>query len=259
MVNFVQKDRYTYEDLVEIIRILRSPEGCPWDKVQTHASIRRGFLEEAYEAVEAIDLNDPAMLCEELGDVMMQVVFHASLEEDAGRFNMDDVADGVVKKLLYRHPHVFGSESLPNPEAVLDRWDVLKRAEKGQRSTSDAIDAVARSLPGLWRSEKMQSKAAKAGLDREDTRQALTHLAARTDTLQQAVETQDAAGVEEALGDVLFAAVKVGQREGIDPESAIHRACERYLAQFRQVEGAAAGCRLSPEELDALWEKAKQS
>ena len=164
MVNFTRKPRYGYEDLLEIIRLLRSPEGCPWDKVQTHASIRRGLLEEAYEAAEAIDLDDAGLLQEELGDVMMQVVFHADIEKDRGRFTMEDVVDGVVKKLLYRHPHVFGSAHEDSPESVLISWDQLKRAEKGQATTGEAMEAVARSLPGLWRAEKLQKKGGGRGL-----------------------------------------------------------------------------------------------
>ena len=132
MINFVRKSRYDYADALEIIRLLRSEDGCPWDKVQTHKSIRRGMLEEAYEACEAIDLEDPVLLQEELGDVLMQVIFHADIEKDAGRFTMDDVCDGMVKKLLFRHPHVFGSAHEDSPESVLVSWDKLKRQEKGQ-------------------------------------------------------------------------------------------------------------------------------
>ena len=143
MINFVRKPRYDYNDLLEVIRLLRSPEGCPWDKVQTHESIRRGLLEEAYEAAEAIDARDTDLLKEELGDVLMQVVFHADIEKDAGHFDMDDVCDGVVKKLLFRHPHVFGAAHEDSPESVLVSWDKLKRREKGQKTTADALDAVA--------------------------------------------------------------------------------------------------------------------
>lgn len=163
MINFTRKPRYGYEDLLEIIRLLRSPEGCPWDRVQTHQSIRRGVLEEAYEAAEAIDTDNAALLKEELGDVLMQVVFHAGIEADAGRFDMDDVCDGVVKKLLYRHPHVFGNGQTETADTVPASWEQLKRQEKGQKCTADALDAVARSLPGLWRAEKIQKKAAEAG------------------------------------------------------------------------------------------------
>lgn len=264
MVNFVQKDHYAYADLVEIIRILRSPEGCPWDRVQTHASLRRGLLEEAYEVAEAIDLADPAGLCEELGDLLMQVVFHASLSEDAGGFTMDDVADGVVKKLIYRHPHVFGNESLADSDAVLDRWEVLKRAEKSQQSTADAMDSVAKSLPALWRSEKIQSKAAKAGFDWDDRLGALDQLEEEIRELRQAAETEEDEPFFEELGDVLFAAVKAGQCRGLDPEAALHAACEKFTARFRRMETrlSAQGREMReipPAELRTVWNEVKRS
>lgn len=165
MVDFQCKKRYSYEDLLHIMALLRSPGGCPWDREQTHASLRRNFLEESCEVVEAIDRGDSAGLCEELGDALLQVVFHAQLETEQGGFTMEDVVDGICKKLVYRHPHVFGSEHVENSSEELDRWETLKRAEKGQQSAADAVDAVARTLPALWRAEKIQSKAAKAGFD----------------------------------------------------------------------------------------------
>jgi tetrapyrrole methylase family protein/MazG family protein len=264
MVDFVEKDRYTYEDLLEIIRLLRSPDGCPWDKIQTHASIRRGLLEEAYEAAEAIDNDDPVSLCEELGDVLMQVVFHASLSGDAGQFTMDDVTDGVVKKLLYRHPHVFGHEQAQTSGEVLVRWDELKRREKGQRSTSDAMDSVARSLPSLWRSEKILEKAAKAGFDRSDSSGALDKLCEETDELRRAVAAGSEDAIAEKIGDVLFAAAGIAQRCGVDPEAAVHAACEKFLGRFRRVEDELTQENrpmdaASSEELAALWNRAKQS
>ena len=261
MIDFVRKPRYGYDDLLEIIRLLRSPEGCPWDKVQTHESIRRGLLEEAYEAAEAIDTGDTALLKEELGDVLMQVVFHADIERDTGRFDMDDVCDGVVKKLLFRHPHVFGAAHEDSPESVLVSWDKLKRLEKGQKTTADALDAVARSLPGLWRAEKLQKKAADAGFDWPDVQGALDKLDEETAELRQAV--RDGANVEEELGDVLFAAVKVGRFCGVDPETAVNGTCEKFIRRFRAMEEAAAaeGRSLSDmmlEEMTALWNGAKE-
>jgi tetrapyrrole methylase family protein/MazG family protein len=197
MLDFERKNRYGYADLLEIIRLLRSENGCPWDKVQTHRSIRRGMLEEAYEAAEAIDRDDTAMLREELGDVLMQVVFHADLAAEEGRFSMEDVCDEVVKKLLYRHPHVFGDAHEDSPESVLVSWDKLKRAEKGQATAADALDSVARSLPGLWRAEKLQKKAAGAGFDWPDVRGALDKLDEETGELRRAVESGE--GVAEEL------------------------------------------------------------
>lgn len=159
MVHFKEKARYDYDDLLEIIRVLRSPEGCPWDQVQTHQSIRRGLLEEAYEAAEGIDRDDADLLREELGDVLMQVVFHADIERQRGRFTMEDVVDGVVKKLIFRHPHVFGgAEPEKDAQSVLVSWDAIKRQEKHQRTTTQAMDSVARSLPALWRAEKLQKR-----------------------------------------------------------------------------------------------------
>ena len=258
MVDFTQKAQYTVEDLRRIVALLRAPGGCPWDGAQTHESIRRNFIEEAYEVAEAIDEQSPAHLKEELGDVLLQVVFHASLEEDAGRFDLDDVADGICKKLIYRHPHVFGDGG----EGTAESWEALKRREKGQQTTAQALDAVARSLPGLWRAEKLQSKAARDGFDWPDISGALDKLDEEVSELHRA-----AAGdgdVTEELGDVLFAAVKGGRFAGVDPEVAIHGTCEKFIRRYRAVEeGAAAMGRsvdqLPLETLEALWVEAKGS
>ena len=262
MINFVRKPQYGYEDLLEIIRLLRSEDGCPWDKAQTHQSIRRGLLEEAYEAAEAIDNDDPVLLKEELGDVLMQVVFHADIESDAGRFTIDDVCDGVVKKLLFRHPHVFGSACEDSPESVLVSWDKLKRQEKGQKTVADSMDSVARSLPGLWRAEKLQSKAASAGFEWPDVQGALDKLEEEVAELRRAVE--EGGDVPEELGDVLFAAVKVGRFCACDPEDAVNGTCEKFIRRFRAVESGAAAqgrevSQLSLEEMTALWNEAKRS
>ncbi len=262
MINFVRKPQYGYEDLLEIIRLLRSEDGCPWDKAQTHQSIRRGLLEEAYEAAEAIDNDDPVLLKEELGDVLMQVVFHADIESDAGRFTIDDVCDGVVKKLLFRHPHVFGSECEDSPESVPVSWDKLKRQEKGQKTVADSMDSVARSLPGLWRAEKLQNKAASAGFEWPAVQGALDKLEEEVGELRRAVE--EGGDVPEELGDVLFAAVKVGRFCACDPEDAVNGTCEKFIRRFRAVENGAAAqgrevSQLSLEEMTALWNEAKRS
>ena len=262
MINFVRKPQYGYEDLLEIIRLLRSEDGCPWDKAQTHQSIRRGLLEEAYEAAEAIDNDDPMLLKEELGDVLMQVVFHADIESDARRFTIDDVCDGVVKKLLFRHPHVFGSQREDSPESVLVSWDKLKRQEKGQKTVADSMDSVARSLPGLWRAEKLQNKAASAGFEWPDVQGALDKLEEEVAELRRAVEEDG--DVPEELGDVLFAAVKVGRFCACDPEDAVNGTCEKFIRRFRAVENGAAAqgrevSQLSLEEMTALWNEAKRS
>ena len=260
MVNFELKSRYDYDDLLQVIHILRSPGGCPWDQEQTHQSIRREFLEETYEAVEAIDSGDVALLREELGDVLMQVVFHADIESDAGRFTMADVVDEITKKMIYRHPHVFADVQADNTEQVLINWEQLKQTEKGQKTATDTLESVARTLPGLWRAEKIQKKAAKAGFDWADISGALEKLEEEAAELRAAVES--GRGGEEELGDVLFAAVKVGRFAGVDPETAISGTCEKFIRRFRAVEEAVAarGAAMSDlplEELTALWEQAK--
>ena len=262
MVNFELKSHYDYEDLLRVIHILRSPGGCPWDQEQTHASIRREFLEETYEALEAIDRDDPVLMQEELGDVLMQVVFHADIEADAGRFTMDDVCDGIVKKMIYRHPHVFGTVEADTTEQVLVNWEALKRKEKGQQTNTQALDSVARTLPQLWRAEKVQKKAAKAGFDWPDIYGALDKLDEETAELRQAVVEQS--NVAEELGDVLFAAVKVGRFAGIDPEAALYETCEKFIRRFRLMEEAVTRQgttmdKLSIAELDELWKEAKRS
>ena len=260
MILFPKKDSYTYQDLLDIIAILRSPDGCPWDRVQTHESIRRGLLEEAYEAAEGIDKNDPALLCEELGDLLMQVVFHADIEKDAGRFTMDEVCDGVVKKLLYRHPHVFGDAHEDTPEGVLVSWDALKRTEKGQKTTADAMDSVARSLPGLWRAEKIQKKAAADGFDFADIHGAMDKLHEEVSELEEAV--REGTNISEEIGDVLFAAVKVARFAGIDPETAISATNEKFIRRFRAMECNILAknvdiAQLSLDELSNMWDNVK--
>ena len=158
------KENYTFDDLQSIMEILRSPEGCPWDREQDHSSIRKNFIEETYEVAEAIDADDPAMLCEELGDVMMQVVFHTEIEKGIGRFEMNDVINGVCKKLVYRHPHVFGDVTADTAEKVLVNWDALKKAEKGHKDIGDVLASVPTTLPALMKAQKMIKKATKAGV-----------------------------------------------------------------------------------------------
>ena len=252
MVNFERKETYSLQDLIEILRILRAPGGCPWDRAQTHLSDRRNFLEEAYEAAEAFDRDDPALMCEELGDMLMQVLFNIHIEEDAGRFTTDDVTDHICKKLIFRHPHVFGTAAADTSEEVLVNWEALKRQEKGQQTTADAMDAVARSLPALWRADKLQSKAAKAGFEFAGVSGALDKLDEETRELREAVER--GTNFSEELGDVLFAAVKAGRFLNVDPEDALNATCEKFIARFRRVEEACAarGAEMSSLPLDEL-------
>ena len=262
MVDFQYKDSYGVKDLEEIVRLLRAPGGCPWDAEQTHQSIRRNFLEEAYEAVEAIDEQSPEHLKEELGDVLLQVVFHARMEQEEGRFDLDSVADGICKKLIFRHPHVFGNVSVSGTGEVLSNWEDLKRQEKGQATNTDTLQAVARSLPALWRAEKVQKKAKKAGFDWPDISGALDKLSEELAELNAAVA--EGSNVEEELGDLLFSAVNVSRFLKVDPETALGKATDKFISRFQKVEALAQTQGtpmedMSLAELDKLWERAKQA
>jgi len=235
MVNFKYKDIYTFDDLIEVLRILRGPEGCPWDQVQTHASNRRNFLEEAYEAVEGFDKDDPALMCEELGDMLMQVLFNIHIEEDAGRFNLTDVTDQVCKKLIFRHPHVFGTVSVSGEEEVLVNWEQLKREEKGQRTTFDACDSVARSLPALIRAEKLNSKLMKMGYAWSDPAAAVEYARSALSDLPHADDPV------KALGSALFALTGACKAMELEAEEALHAAAQDVIARFSAAEECGTG------------------
>lgn len=258
MVDFTQKERYTYEDLVEIMKLLRSPGGCPWDAEQTHASILRNFQEETYEFCEAAQNGDLSGMVEELGDVLMQVVFHARIEEELGNFTMEDVCDEICKKMVFRHPHVFGSAHCENSAEVLETWDQVKRVEKAQKSVTDTLNSVARNLPALWRAEKIQKKAAKGGFHWDSVFGALDKLEEEVRELRAAVEA--GRNQEEELGDLLLAICGVSSMLELDPEAALHAACEKFIRRFACVEQSADGRSLSElteAELVALWKAAK--
>ena len=258
MVDFHCKEHYDIQDLIAVMALLRAPGGCPWDREQTHQSIRRNMLEEAYEAVEAIDQDDPEHLKEELGDVLLQVVFHAQMAQEAGRFTFADVVDGVTQKMVFRHPHVFGSVHAENTDQALDTWDAQKREEKDQRTAGDTLDAVARSLPALIRAEKVQNKAAKAGFDWPEAGPALEKVAEEARELQRAAQGDGDAAEE--LGDLLFAAVKAGRFLGLDSEQALHQACEKFIRRFRRVESLCGGTpmdQLPLSQLEDFWSQAK--
>lgn len=250
MIDFQYKSHYDVADFRRLIHLLRQKDGCPWDSVQTHHSIRNNFLEETYEVCEAIDTEDTALLREELGDVLMQVIFHASIEEDAGHFNLDDVADAACRKLIFRHPALFGKEGGQS-------WEELKHREKGFSTRTEALDAVARSLPSTWRARKIQKRAADTGFDWPDAVGPLAKVDEEAQELHQAVAEQS--NVEEELGDLLFAVVNAARHLGIDPEQALNRASDKFISRFARME------RAHPEdwsekptaELLDMWRQAK--
>jgi len=226
MVNYQQKDFYRVYDLVELVAALRSEGGCPWDREQTHESIRRNFIEEVYEAVEAIDLNDTDLLREELGDVLLQVVFHALMEQEKGVFNIDDVADGVCKKLILRHPHVFGDVQVSGTGDVLRNWDEIKKKEKHQKTVGDTLESVAKSLPALIRAEKVLHKAAKAGYEKMTAAEA-------ADAARAALERAEHNPDEESIGALLSAAVKLAELADIDPEGALEKQTDAVIERVK--------------------------
>lgn len=258
-MDFVQKKQYTMADLLAIVALLRDPdEGCPWDKVQTHASIRMNFIEETYEAVDAIDRQDTPALKEELGDILLQVALHTQMEAETGAFTFDEVCDGICKKLIFRHPHIFGEGTARTEAQVLDTWNELKKVEKGQKTLAAQLDAVPKCFPALMRAEKLGRRADKAGLGYLDAQAAMGDLACEVDELAAAQSVQEQA---DELGDVLFAAVNTARMLGVDAELALTRSADKFAARAKRMEQLADGknlAELSREQLDDYWARAKK-
>ena len=241
------KDSYNVYDLAEIVKVLRSENGCPWDKVQTHESIRKDFLEEVYEVLEAIDCNDPAMLREELGDVLLQVVFHTEIETEKGNFDLDAVADEVCKKLVIRHPHVFGDVNADTVDKVLTNWDAIKKNEKHQETFSDTLRSVPKVFPSLMRAQKLTKRANRAGADLEGKEQAIALIRQRLEEIEAAGTPQD-----EAFGNMLLLCAELARLTGVDAEEALGYECDRFTRRFEKAEGS--GRELS-EQAAELFDK----
>ncbi len=261
-MNFEKKSKYDFYDLVEIMKILRSPDGCPWDKVQTHESIRQDFIEETYEAIEAIDTKNAALLREELGDVMLQVVFHSVMEEEVGSFDISDVIDEVSKKLIVRHPHVFADTIADTPDEVLKNWDKIKMDTKSQKTQSQVLDSVSKALPALMYSQKIQHKAAKVGFDFEKTDDALSKVSEELSELKTAINNDDTENMSEELGDLLFSVVNVARFIKVDSEKALYDATVKFTNRFKKVEELCKERSIDMAEapisvLDSLWDEVK--
>ena len=261
--DFVKKEKYSIEDLLEIMSLLRSENGCPWDREQTHSSIRKNFIEETYEAVEAIDCGNPDMLREELGDVLLQVVFHAQMEKEEGSFDFGDVCDGICKKLIVRHPHIFGEENIGEANAVADRWDEIKKETKGQKTGSETLLAVPKQLPALMRCAKLQQRAEKSGGYRFDTAWALRKLDEENGELREAIASNDAVRCGEEIGDLLFSAVYAARTLDLEPEECLTASSEKFIRRYSAAEDIAkdSGRKLAEirgEELSAIWQQAKE-
>lgn len=262
-VNFTFKDRYQFNDLVDIVRILREPGGCPWDMEQTHQSIRENFLEETYEVIEAIDTNNKELMQEELGDVLLQVVLHSDMARTEGWFTVDDVANDICKKLIVRHPHVFGDVTVNSTGDVLKNWDDIKRLTKKQRTQSEAMAAIPAVYPALMKAQKVQEKAKKAGFDWDNAEGAFLKIDEETKELKEALSTGDKTAVEDELGDVLFSVVNVARFCNCEAETALDKATKKFMERFTITEALAKEKGIDMKEasldvLDELWAEAKK-
>ena len=259
----MEEKKYTLDDLVQVIRILRGENGCPWDRVQTHESIRQDMLEEAYEAADAIDKGNMENLCEELGDVLMQVVFHAEIEAEKGGFTIEDVIRGICEKMVYRQPHVFGNGEVQadTAEQVLVNWEELKKKEKHTETQTEVMKNVPDALSALIRARKVQKKAADVGFDFPDALGAIQKVYEEIQELEESVKLENGTE-EEEFGDILFALVNISRFLKINPEFALTKAIKKFINRFEYIEKSALlqGKDLSGmtlEEMDLLWDEAK--
>ena len=255
-------EKYGIDDLLAIMERLRQPDGCPWDREQDHHSIRNDFVEETYEAADAIDRESREDLCEELGDVLLQIVFHCQIEREQQGFDFTDVCDGICKKLIERHPHVFGSVSVENSDEVLENWDKIKQKTKHQDTFTDTLKSVPAAYPALMRAQKIQKRAKKAGFDWDDVDGAFKKLDEEINELKAAVAEGNDSHIFEEYGDLLFSAVNVSRFLKIDSEQALNGATNKFVSRFEKVENLAnqKGIDMKSstlETLDKLWDEAK--
>ena len=249
-------------ELRAVMHRLRAPGGCPWDAEQTHESLLPHLIEEAYEVADAARSGDMAHFCEELGDLLLQPVFHAEIASETGAFTLDDIARGITEKLIRRHPHVFGDATAATPDAVLTQWEQIKREEKGNKPQS-LLHGISKGLPSLMRAQKLQKKAAKVGFDLPDAAPVLEKIREEADEITEAMASGDAAAIAEEVGDLLFSVVNLARKLGVDAEGALAAANSKFESRFGKVEGkiAAQGRRMeecSLQELDAAWDDVKR-
>lgn len=262
MEYLLSREHYSVDDLNMIVGLLRAPGGCPWDMEQTHKSIRQGFIEETYEVIEAIDNDDPTLMCEELGDVMLQVSFHADIERESGRFDFGDVIDGICRKLIHRHPHVFGEVRADTVDAVLTNWDVIKNDEKERRTVTQRLRAIPPALPALIRAEKVGRKA--SCFDFPDAGSVMVKLREETNELEEAMQSGSKEAVVEELGDLLLTVTTLARKLDVQSEEALTQATDKFIRRFSMVEAAVIDMNrdindLNMSELDEIWEKIKHN
>lgn len=258
--SLLEKERYGFEDLVTVVEVLRSDIGCPWDREQTHKSIRKDLIEETYEVIEAIDTEDPELLREELGDVMLQVVFHARIETEENRFDINDVANDICVKLIHRHPHVFGDVVAETSDKVLSNWEKIKSDEKERHTVTDKLRAIPPMLPALMRAEKVGKKA--ACFDFADADQVMEKVREELCEVSEAIEAGVKSDIEEEMGDLLLSITSLCRKLGIEPELALNKATDKFINRFSVLENAVMEQgkdinSMSMPELDAVWDEIK--
>lgn len=258
-----EKETYSVEDLVGIMRLLRGENGCPWDKEQTHLSIRNNLLEEAYETADAIDRLDDIDMVEELGDLLLQIVFHCQIADERGAYDLDSVADGICKKLIYRHPHIFSNVVAKTSDEVLNNWDKLKNKEKNMQSYSDTLNAVPKSFPACLRAQKVQKRASKAGYDFVSLENTVLKIEEELAELKKAISEKDFNSASDELGDLLFSVINTARFLKTDSEQSLSDSTNRFIERFSLAEELAKNqnvdlADLSDEERDELWIKAKE-
>lgn len=254
------KERYGIDDLILVVKLLRSEGGCPWDMEQTHKSIRKDFIEETYEVIEAIDTEDPVLLREELGDVLLQVTFHAQIETEEGRFDIHDVANDICVKLIHRHPHVFGDVKVANSTEVLANWDKIKGVEKHRDTLTDKLRAIPPMLPALMRAQKVGKKA--SFFDFETDEAVFDKLYEEIEEVRAAMKSGDQDAVNEEIGDLLLTVTSLARKAKTDSEEALSNATNKFIDRFEKVEKIVISQDknvedLSMEELDAVWDSIK--
>ena len=258
----LKKEKYNFYDLVGIMELLRSEGGCPWDMEQTHKSIRNNFIEETYEVIEAIDTDDKKLLREELGDVLLQVVFHTRMEEEEGEFNIDDVANDICAKLIHRHPHIFADVVADNTEDVLKNWEQIKNTEKQRVTYTDKLNAIPKMFPALMRAQKVGKKA--SFFDFENSDLVIDKIYEETEEVREAMQKGDKAHIEEEIGDLLLTVTSLARKAGVDCEQALSRATDKFINRFEKVENKTIEMgkdieKMTMTELDEVWDALKHS
>ena len=262
--SFLELDRYGLNGAHDIMKILRSPNGCPWDIKQTHKSIKSSLIEEAYEVLDAIEQEDDEALCEELGDLLLQIVFHTVIEEEKSCFTIRDVCTGLVKKLIFRHPHVFADmQGINTPDDVLKAWDQIKKVEKKQNTQSDVLKAVPYSFPALIRSSKIQKRAADVGFDFQSVDEAMQKVYEEIEEVKTALYTNNDEMICEEIGDLIFSAVNVARLKKIDPELALKNSADKFLKRFCIMEEMIVNDgknfdNINIDEMNSYWNKSKK-